>query len=81
VEKEVLAALIVSKLKGTLNCIAVKAPAFGDRRKAMLEDISGQIISEEKGRRLDSSIVEDLGRARRVESDKNNTTIIEGKGL
>ena len=84
VEKEALAALVVNKLKGTLNCLAVKAPAFGDRRKAMLEDIAAltgaQVITEERGRKLDSVALEDLGRARRVESDKDNTTIIEGKG-
>jgi chaperonin GroEL len=84
VEKEALAALVVNKLKGTLNCLAVKAPAFGDRRKAMLEDIAiltgGQVITEERGRRLDSVTLEDLGRARRVEADKDNTAIIEGKG-
>jgi chaperonin GroEL len=84
VEKEALAALVVNKIKGTLNCLAVKAPAFGDRRKAMLEDIAtltgGQVITEERGRKLDSVEISDLGRARRVEADKDNTTIIEGKG-
>jgi chaperonin GroEL len=84
VEKEALTALVVNKIKGTLNCLAVKPPAYGDRRKAMQEDIAiltgGQVISEEKGRKLDSITVKDLGRARRVESDKDNTTIIEGKG-
>jgi len=84
VEKEALATLVVNKLKGTLNCLAVKAPGFGDRRKAMLEDIAiltgGQVISEEKGRKLDSVTIEDLGRARRVVADKDNTTIVEGKG-
>ena len=84
IEKEALATLVVNKLKGTLNCLAVKAPAFGDRRKAMLEDIAiltgGQVISEEKGRKLDSVSIEDLGRARRVVADKDNTTIVEGKG-
>jgi chaperonin GroEL len=84
IEKEALAALVVNKVKGTLYCLAVKAPGFGDRRKAMLEDIAiltgGELITEEKGRKLDSVTVEDLGRARRVESDKENTTIIEGKG-
>lgn len=84
VEKEALAALVVNKIKGTLSCLAVKAPAFGDRRKALLEDIAiltgGQLITEEKGRKLDSVTVNDLGRAGRVESDKENTTIIEGKG-
>ena len=84
VEKEALAALVVNKLKGVLNCLAIKSPAFGDRKKAMAEDIAiltgAQVISEEKGRRLDSVTLEDFGRARRVESDKDNTTIIEGKG-
>jgi len=84
IEKEALATLVVNKLKGTLNCLAVKAPGFGDRRKAMLEDMAiltgGQVISEEKGRKLDSVSVEDLGRARRVVADKDNTTIVEGKG-
>ena len=84
VEGEALATLVVNKLRGTLNCLAVKAPGFGDRRKAMLEDIAiltgGKVISEETGRKLDSVTVEDLGRARRVESDKDNTTIVEGKG-
>ena len=84
VEKEALAALVVNKIKGTLSCLAIKPPAFGDRRKAMQEDIAiltgAQVISEEKGRKLDSITVKDLGRARRIESDKDNTTIIEGKG-
>jgi chaperonin GroEL len=84
VEGEALATLVVNKLRGTLNVIAVKAPGFGDRRKAMLEDIAiltgGKVISEEVGRKLDSATVEDLGRARRVTMDKDNTTIVEGKG-
>jgi chaperonin GroEL len=84
IEKDALAALVVNKVKGTLNCLAVKAPGFGDRRKAMLEDIAiltgGEVVTEEKGRKLESVTIEDLGRARRVESDKENTTIIEGKG-
>ncbi|HSW57432.1 MAG TPA: chaperonin GroEL [Dehalococcoidales bacterium] len=84
IEKDALAALVVNKMKGVLNCLAIKAPGFGDRRKAMLEDIAvltgGQVISEEKGLRLDSLKIEYLGRARRVEADKENTTIIEGKG-
>ncbi len=84
VEGEALATLVVNKLRGTLNCLAVKAPGFGDRRKAMLEDIAtltgGKVISEEVGRKLDSVTVADLGRARRVVADKDNTTIIEGKG-
>jgi len=84
IEKEALATLVVNKLKGTLNCLAIKAPGFGDRRKAMLEDIAiltgGQVISEEKGRTMESVRVEDLGRARRVVTDKETTTIVEGKG-
>jgi len=84
VEKEALATLVVNKLKGNLNCLTVKAPAYGDRRKEILEDMAiltgGQVISEEKGRKLDSIKIEDLGRARRVVSDKDNTTIVEGKG-
>jgi chaperonin GroEL len=84
VEGESLATLVVNKLRGTLSPLAVKAPGFGDRRKAMLEDIAvltgGEVISEEIGRKLDSVTVEDLGRARRVISDKDNTTIVEGKG-
>jgi chaperonin GroEL len=84
VEGEALATLVVNKLRGTLNVLAIKAPGFGDRRKAMLEDIAiltgGRVISEEVGRKLDSATVNDLGRCRRVVSDKDNTTIIEGKG-
>jgi len=84
VEGEALATLVVNKLRGTLNVIAVKAPGFGDRRKAMLEDIGiltgGKVISEEVGRKLESVTVEDLGKARRVTMDKDNTTIVEGKG-
>jgi chaperonin GroEL len=84
VDGEALATLVVNKLRGTLNCVAVKAPAFGDRRKAMLEDIAiltgGNVISEETGRKLENATVQDLGRARRVVSDKDNTTIVEGKG-
>jgi len=84
VEGESLATLVVNKLRGTLSPLAVKAPGFGDRRKAMLQDIAvltgGNVISEEVGRKLDSVTVEDLGRARRVISDKDNTTIVEGKG-
>jgi len=84
VDGEALATLVVNKLRGTLNVLAVKAPGFGDRRKAMLEDMAiltgGKVISEEVGRKLDSVTVEDLGRARRVTSDKDNTTIVEGKG-
>ena len=84
VEGESLATLVVNKLRGTLSPLAVKAPGFGDRRKAMLQDIAvltgGTVISEEIGRKLDSVTVEDLGRARRVITDKDNTTIVEGKG-
>jgi len=84
VDGEALATLVVNKLRGTLNILAVKAPGFGDRRKAMLEDMAiltgGKVISEEVGRKLDSVVVEDLGRARRVTSDKDKTTIVEGKG-
>jgi len=84
VDGEALATLVVNKLRGTMNILAVKAPGFGDRRKAMLQDIAiltgGTVISEEVGRKLDSINVEDLGRARRVVADKDKTTIIEGKG-
>ncbi|MEE8374315.1 MAG: chaperonin GroEL, partial [Dehalococcoidia bacterium] len=84
VEGEALATMVVNKLRGTINVIAVKAPGFGDRRKAMLEDIAiltgGTVISEDVGRKIDSATVEDLGRARKVVADKDNTTIIEGKG-
>jgi len=84
VDGEALATLVVNKLRGTLNVLALKAPGFGDRRKAMLEDMAiltgGKVISEEVGRKLDSVTVEDLGRARRVTCDKDNTTIVEGKG-
>jgi len=85
VDGEALATLVVNKLRGTLNVLAIKAPGFGDRRsKAMLEDIAiltgGEVITEERGRKLDSVTVEDLGQARRVTADKDNTTIVEGKG-
>jgi chaperonin GroEL len=84
IEKEALATLVVNKIKGTLNCLTVKAPGFGDRRKEMLEDMAiltgGTVITEERGRKLDSVNLEDLGRARRVVADKDNTTIVEGKG-
>jgi chaperonin GroEL len=83
-EGEPLATLVVNKLRGTLSPLAVKAPGFGDRRKAMLADIAiltgGTVISEEVGRKLDSVTLEDLGRARRVVADKDNTTFVEGKG-
>jgi chaperonin GroEL len=85
IDGEALATLVVNKLRGTMNCLAVKAPGFGDRRKAMLDDIAiltgGKVISEDIGRKLDSTTVADLGRARRVVSDKDNTTIVEGKGV
>jgi chaperonin GroEL len=81
---EALATLVVNKLRGTINCLVVKAPGFGDRRKAMLEDISiltgGTFITEEMGRKLDNAQVADLGRARRVSASKDETTIIEGHG-
>jgi chaperonin GroEL len=84
VEGEALATLIVNSIKGTFKCVAVKAPGFGDRRKAMLEDIAiltgGQVISEEKGLRLDNTALDMLGQARQVRVSKENTTIIEGRG-
>ncbi len=84
VEGDALATLVVNKLRGTLNALAVKAPGFGDRRKAMLQDIAiligGTVISEEIGRKLDSAKIEDLGRARRVRADKDETIIVEGRG-
>ena len=84
IDGEALATLVVNKLRGIMNVLAVKAPGFGDRRKAMLEDIAiltgGIVISEETGRRLDSATIEDFGRARRVSSTKDDTTIVEGHG-
>jgi chaperonin GroEL len=84
IDGEALATLVVNKLRGTLNVLAIKAPGFGDRRKAMLEDMAiltgGTVVSEDVGRKLDSVTVEDLGRARRVSADKDNCTIVEGKG-
>ncbi len=84
VDGEALATMVVNKLRGTINVVGVKAPGFGDRRKEMLRDIAvltgGQVISEEVGRKLDSATVEDLGRARRVVSTKDETTIVEGYG-
>ncbi|MCX5916602.1 MAG: chaperonin GroEL [Deltaproteobacteria bacterium] len=84
VEGEALATLVVNKLRGTLKCAAVKAPGFGDRRKSMLEDIAiltgGQMISEEMGVKLESITIKDLGKAKRITIDKDNTTIIEGAG-
>ncbi|MCD6270785.1 chaperonin GroEL [bacterium] len=84
IEGDALATLVVNKLRGVLNCLAVKAPGFGDRKKEMLQDIAvvtgGKVISEETGMKLESVQLEDLGRARKVVSTKDNTTIIEGKG-
>src|SRR5215207_8764668 len=84
VEGEALATLVVNKLRGTLNVAAVKAPGFGDRRKAMLEDIAiltgGKVISEDLGIKLESVKVEDLGRAKKVVVDKDSTTLVEGAG-
>src|SRR5215216_1128326 len=84
VDGEALATLVVNKLRGMLNVLAIKAPGFGDRRKAMLEDIAvltgANVISEEIGRRLDSVTIQDLGRARRVVSNKDETTLVEGRG-
>jgi chaperonin GroEL len=84
VDGEALATLVVNKLRGIVNVLAVKAPGFGDRRKEMLRDIAvltgGTVISEEVGRKLDSVVLEDLGRARRLVANKDNTTIIEGHG-
>lgn len=84
VEGEALATLVLNKLKGTFNILAVKAPGFGDRRKAMLADIAaltgGTVISDETGRKLDSTTIEDLGQAQRVTSDKDSTIIVGGKG-
>jgi chaperonin GroEL len=84
VDGEALATLVVNKLRGILNVLAVKAPGFGDRRKEMLRDIAvltgGQVISEEMGRRLDNATLSDLGSARSVIAHKDDTTIIEGRG-
>ncbi|OGH63259.1 MAG: chaperonin GroL [Candidatus Lindowbacteria bacterium RIFCSPLOWO2_12_FULL_62_27] len=84
VEGEALATLVVNKLRGTLKAAAVKAPGFGDRRKSMLDDIAtltgGAVISEEKGMKLENVTMSDLGEAKKVKIDKENTTIIEGKG-
>ncbi|MBU2499022.1 MAG: chaperonin GroEL [Proteobacteria bacterium] len=84
VEGEALATLVVNKLRGTLKCAAAKAPGFGDRRKAMLEDIAvltgGQVISEEMGLKLENMTLNDLGTAKRVTLDKDNTTIVDGGG-
>jgi chaperonin GroEL len=84
IDGEALATLVLNKLRGMLNVLAVKAPGFGDRRKAMLQDIAvltgGQVISEETGRKLETTTIQDLGKAEKVVSDKDNTTIIGGKG-
>src|SRR6185503_15805093 len=84
VEGEALATLVVNKLRGVLNICAVKAPGFGDRRKAMLGDIAvltgGTLISEDLGIQLESLQLEHLGRAKKIAVDKNNTTIVEGAG-
>ncbi len=84
IEGEALATLVVNKLRGTLNCSAVKAPGFGDRRKAMLEDMAiltgGKMLSEDLGIKLENVSVDDLGEAKRVTIDKDNSTIVEGKG-
>ena len=84
VEGEALATLVVNKLRGALACCAVKAPSFGDRRKAMLQDmailIGGHVVSEELGAKLENAVLKDLGRAKRVVVDKENTTIIGGAG-
>src|SRR5271168_341587 len=84
IEGEALATLVVNKLRGTLKCAAVKAPGFGDRRKAMLEDIAtltaGKTISEDLGLKLEKLTLEDLGRAKKITIDKDNTTIIDGAG-
>src|SRR6267378_4029407 len=84
VEGEALATLVVNKLRGTLNVCAVKAPGFGDRRKAMLEDIAilagGKCITEDLGIKLENLKIEDLGQAKKITADKDNTTVVEGKG-
>lgn len=84
IDGEALATLVVNKLRGTMNVLAVKAPGYGDRRKAMLEDLAiltgAEVITEEAGRKLDSTGIESLGRARKVTADKDNTTLVEGRG-
>ncbi len=84
IDGEALATLVVNNLRGTLKCAAVKAPGFGDRRKAMLEDLAtltgGQMVSEDLGRKLESVTVADLGKAKKVVINKDNTTIVEGSG-
>src|SRR5713101_1584271 len=84
IEGEALATLVVNKIRGTLQCVSVKAPGFGDRRKAMLEDVAiltgGKVIAEELGIKLESITLNDLGRAKRIVVDKDNTTIVDGAG-
>jgi len=84
IEGEALATLVVNRLRGTLQCCAVKAPGFGDRRKEMLKDIAiltnGQVIAEELGLKLENVTISDLGRAKRVKVDKDNTTVVDGAG-
>ncbi len=84
VEGEALATLVVNKIRGTLNAVAVKAPGFGDRRKAMLEDIAiltgGKVIAEELGLKLENVTMQDLGRAKKIVVDKDNTTVVDGAG-
>ena len=84
IDGEALATLVVNKIRGTLHCVAVKAPGFGDRRKAMLEDIAiltgGKVIAEELGIKLENITINDLGRAKRIVIDKDNTTIVDGAG-
>ncbi len=84
IEGEALATLVVNKIRGTLNCAAVKAPGFGDRRKAMLEDIAvltgGRVISEDIGIKLEAITLDDLGSAKRITIDKDNTTVVDGAG-
>jgi len=84
IDGEALATLVLNRLRGMLNCLAVKAPGFGDRRKAMLQDVAtvtgGHVITEEEGRKLDGVTIEDLGRADKVISTKDDTTIVGGKG-
>jgi chaperonin GroEL len=84
IEGEALATLVVNKIRGTLKCAAVKVPGYGDRRKAMLEDIAiltkGRVISEDIGVKLENVTANDLGRAKRIPIDKDDTTIIEGAG-
>jgi chaperonin GroEL len=84
IDGEALATLVLNKLRGMLNCLALKAPGFGDRRKAMLRDIAaltgGHVITEEEGRKLDSATIEDLGRANKIVSTKDDTVVVGGKG-